>query len=262
MEWLNERRQRWDDLIIRWVLPFGFFVFLTANFYVDNRSAYKTVVYLTVLLPAFIVFLLNTSAQRQIFRQVKGLWPLFIMMAYFALSSLWATESNQVNYFKRGVFILLFVVAVIRLKPPKVDILALMDAAAALVAVMTIWQMWRFYGLEGNDFGIRIVGYNGLINELLSGYFVGVFVCYSLLRAFSFSNQPKKVLIFVVIALPALVFVWFTQSRTPLIWSRGNTSGAGLLLSGTQTGRDHCGGITANYPGGSFWHGPVFHPWL
>mgnify|MGYP006133461763 CR=1 FL=1 len=214
---VGKYRELVDRFIAIKLLPIGLFVFLAFNFLVLSRSSYKTFVYVALFLPALIICVTLANDQVELYKKSIGLRLLAIFVVYMSFSSLWASDSDGVNYFKRASYVLLFTVAWLRFRPSWDRFYTLFDIAATIASIAVLIYIYDFYWQEGMSFSERIYGGNSFINPLLSGSMLGVFVCYIFIRMLQYFGTSKKWLVFAGVLIPLLWFVWLTGSRTPLL---------------------------------------------
>ena len=217
MDSVSQYREKTDSFIISKLLPLGILVFLSASFLVHSRSSYKTFVYLTLFLPVLIICVNCAAGQIEVYKKSIGLRILALFVLYMSISSVWAAESDGSNYLKRALYILLFTVAWMRYRPSWNQFYMLFDLAACVAAIAVTVYMFNYYWIDEKPFTSRISGGNSLINPLLSGSMLGVFVCYIFLRMLQSIGASKKWLLFAFLVIPLSAFVWFTGSRTPLL---------------------------------------------
>lgn len=214
---------RWSSvarmILQKWWIPAGLLVFLTVPFWAPTRNSMKTMVYLSCLLPAFILLIDVKSLYRYI-RSNLDFALLTAILAYLAVSSIWQDEPDRYNYFKFMTYIFLFIYGLavhLKVSEEAITKLLLLGVAGcsigALVTLMMVVQ-----GQPGVvTAGGRIVGYTPLKNPLLTGNLLGVY-CTLLLGWFiTDKNQARHWPIALVLGVPIFIVMLGTGSRSSLL---------------------------------------------
>lgn len=210
------------------IMPVVFLLFLIAPFLVNSRAALKTTTYL-LLVPA--LFLLCDL--RYLWRCVRRqpLLPLLLgLLFYLAASQWWAVEQDpDLDAFKRLAYVGLFVYAIgfnLRVDERWLWWCTLAGAAAcALGAVLSIT------GGEELRMDGRLMAYNIGINPLLSGNLYAGYLVILMGWLGSGRINTWRCVLALVIALPILVFVVATGSRSPMLGLLCALLVVGLLAS-------------------------------
>lgn len=136
---------------LAWALAIGLFVQVSGYVWFESGSARNAQVYLWLLLPALVYGAWQVVGRRSVRIPVEY-WPWLGMLAWMALSTLWASggDDDPGSLAKRGLYIALFLMAVKMLHDRNTDLLrkALLVgvAVAAVGALATI--VYQFFWLE------------------------------------------------------------------------------------------------------------------
>ncbi|WP_144091128.1 O-antigen ligase family protein [Pseudomonas kilonensis] len=103
---------KWQ-VVMLWALAIGLFIQISGRVWIVSGSARNTQIYLWLLLPA-LIFLLCAALNRSRVRLEIQYLPWVAFLAWGALSSIWASnsETSPLSFAKRGLFIALFLLAV------------------------------------------------------------------------------------------------------------------------------------------------------
>ncbi|WP_312374734.1 O-antigen ligase family protein [Stutzerimonas nitrititolerans] len=205
---------RFDDILVRNVLPFGLVALMTGMFWIGDRSDYHRVFYILVALPTFIALLARPHRIAQ-----GASSPIFIVFlafsGYVLLSILWSgTDKSFGTLLKRPLYIaLLFycVAVVILAAPDRINTVLRISIAGAVCAALI--SIIVFYGSGGRG---RLDGYGALYNPLLTSHVYGCFAALALGLLSSTEHKREHGFLLISIALLAVMLL-ATGSRTPLV---------------------------------------------
>jgi len=215
--------QTFVSFLIRYVLPFGWFVLLTGMFWSGGRSGYHSLYYGLVATPCLLVLIFRPALLPPLTRQ-----PVFIAFAvfaaYIALSIAWTSNDNAaLSLIKRPLYVAMFLLSGGIIIQNNVERLSQLLYLSALVAVLSaIISLVVFnHDLYFHKEAARASGYGALYNPLLTAHVYGAFTCYWMTRWVSSqgSSQVKPLTFTLIIGLLLVQ----TGSRTPFV-------GLGLAL--------------------------------
>jgi len=209
---------KWLSAIQDYILPLGFFFFLTGILFFNSMSAYHTQIYLFLLLPTLILLCFK-------FRDLKALFfsPAFqlllLLFALFLFSLLWNDSTvNDIKQFKKTALILTFIVSLIYLhKHNNNIILQILLFSSSVYAIAGLYSIIDLYILQGSSLNSRIIGFGNLSNPLLSSHIYGVFCIFISMYYIASPKSINKSILLAAIFFSLLLFVLLTHSRTPLL---------------------------------------------
>lgn len=90
------------------ILVFGYVFLLSGMFLVSSRGSYKTIVYITLILPVVIYIASNLGRVWREFFSKRIVWSFFLILLYFAFTSVWGGEKSLLTSIRR---VLLYAIA-------------------------------------------------------------------------------------------------------------------------------------------------------
>lgn len=203
--------QRIETILAAYLLPLGFFAFLTGMFWVGDRSDYHRVFYLLIAAPTLLALAL--APRRLLPLANNGLFRAFMTFsAYTLISYLWSgTAHSSVLKYPLFVCVLFCCVALIALEDPKTlqRLFRLSVITASLSAVVSLLIFFH------DGLGTRLPGYGALYNPLLTSHVYGMFAAATIAFLVSALNPGKAA--WSLALLPLIALLLATGSRTPLI---------------------------------------------
>jgi len=202
----------------KYILPTGFMIFLTALCLIESRSSYHTLLYLFLTLPTVIISLLKPALFKASLNST-ALRVTFLLCAFATLSTAWndpsIIDSRNIRYI---INISLFVLsaAYIHYYQPNFIEKALY-VAAAIWAILGLFEIYNFYIQQAQPLSARIVGSGSLKNTLLTSHVYGAFATFIISYYLFNRKQNRYPLIYLFILLGLLLFIVQTHSRTPLL---------------------------------------------
>lgn len=212
---INTCANRLFDIICLWILPAGFFLLLSALFFLPDRSLHHKLFYSLFSIPTLLVVLLRPKELIALFRE-----PIIVAFALFAtyaiISLAWSTtETGASSLIKRPVHtLMLFLGAGLLLRHRMESLKPILLGAALLALVASMHDLFAF-SLAAVA-GERFIGSGAFDNPLLSSHLFGFFGTYWL---FMCVNSKSLRVMGLCLAAFAVMFaaVLETGSRTPLV---------------------------------------------
>ncbi len=212
---IHQNANRLFDSIVLWILPIGYFLLLSALFFLPDRSVHHKLFYVLFSVPTLLAILLRPRELRALASE-----PIIIFFLLFAeyavLSIMWSpTEADAGGLVKRPLHTLMLFVGtylLVRHRPEAVKGLFL--SAALLVAVASLKDIY-IYSRSYVD-TLRLVGSGAMDNPLLSSHLFGFFCTYWLYVCATSKNVRSLLLGLIPLAI-MMIAVLATGSRTPLV---------------------------------------------
>ncbi|WP_425929176.1 O-antigen ligase family protein [Pseudomonas sp. NyZ201] len=203
------------DAITLWLLPVGYFLLLSALFFLPDRSLHHKLYYALFSIPTLIALCLRPAILKELMRE--PIVQFFTLFALFALLSiLWtASDAGTSGLIKRPLHIFMLFAGTCLLVQHRPEMLKpTFFGAALLAAAGSIEDILAFapYFAKGE----RLVGSGAMDNPLLSSHLFGFFCTYWLWASLN-STSLRTRAICVVGLVVMLVAVLATGSRTPLV---------------------------------------------
>ncbi len=207
-----------NSIIRHYILPLGFFFFLSGILFFRSFSAYHTQIYLFFILPSCFL-LVREWKQLSIIFSTRAFQLLLLLIFYAALSLLWNDPAiSDGQYLKRLFIILLFIFAIVNLADDKQDkVIKLLLVSAGIYALAAYYSFFNDYILLDKPVSTRIVGMGNLSNPLLSSHIYGVFSVFIMAYFFTRKRNLKQDMLLIFIFIGLFSFVLLTHSRTPLL---------------------------------------------
>lgn len=199
--------------IKQYLLPLGFFIFLTGLLFARSMSAYHTLIYATFLLPALLVLLLNIKQYQFILfsKLAQALLLLFILLLF---SLYWnAPEVQDMRYAKPVLLIAVFIIGLIQINKPSL-ILNILLLSAICYMLTGLYSMLYFEKYA--DHG-RLIGIGNLTNPLLSSHLYGIYATFIATYFVSMKTSLKMNVLLLIIFAGLMTFLFLTGSRTPFL---------------------------------------------
>lgn len=203
------------DFICLWILPIGYFLLLSALFFLPDRSLHHKLFYLLFSIPTLLALLIRpTDAKRFLREPIVILFILFA--AYAAITISWTlSDTSPSSLMKRPLHTLMLFAGCYLLVRYRPELLNPIFLGAALVALVASARDIHAFALSYAD-GLRLVGSGAMDNPLLSSHLFGFFCTYWLCMCISCRNN--RILPFKLGALVImLTAVIATGSRTPMV---------------------------------------------
>lgn len=213
--------------IERYWLGFGLFGLLSGMYLYPSRNAYKTGLYLTLLLPVLVLLVWGGWHRlRTFFRSSTWLWVA--VYAYFVLSSWWGDPGELLTNAKHALMTMLAAVAVFWVYTEKVVLDRICLAAiVAVAAVATLWIV-DFYLLLDQPFSVRFMSgetdflqlydsdvYGAFYNPLLLSHTLVFFIALTTQQFFRCSDQERGCQALLgLCSVPLLLLLIFAQTRS------------------------------------------------
>ncbi|MFD2643832.1 bifunctional O-antigen ligase/aminoglycoside phosphotransferase family protein [Pseudomonas japonica] len=212
---IHQSANRLFDFICLWILPIGYFLLLSALFFLPERSLHHKLFYLLFSIPTLIALLARPSDLRGFIREpIVILFTLFAV--YAAISIAWSpSESGASSLIKRPLHTFMLFAGcylLVRYRPETLNAIFLGAAVLALFAsARSIYSFASTY-VEG----LRLIGSGALDNPLLSSHLFGFFATYWLCMCIGSKNLRTLLLSLAALSI-MLTAVLATGSRTPLV---------------------------------------------
>ncbi len=207
------------ELVIKsYVLPLGFFFFLSGILFFSSFSAYHTQIYIFLIVPTLILVLIKPRDYTTLFSSPAFI-TLIILLTYTGLSLLWNPPGvEDFKYLKRLLIILLFVLSIITLAKDNTDKLLLMLLIAAVIySASAYYSIFQDYFINHKPISARIIGQGNLSNPLLSSHIYGIFSVFIIAYFFTRNRNIKQDVLLFIIFTGLILFTFLTGSRTPLL---------------------------------------------
>ncbi|TBU92867.1 hypothetical protein DNJ95_12705 [Stutzerimonas kirkiae] len=212
----------WQAVLAR-ALGLGLFILVSGDVWLGSGSARNTQVYLWLLLPA-LIYLGWCMAVRRLRLPCLEYWPWLLMLAWMALSALWATEpevpvSSQV---KRGLYIALFLLAIGLLydySPSllrRVVLLSVSVVALGSLATLLYQFLWLDRPLGYRAYRIYTLGWGGFADyqhPVVAGIFHGSVAAWAFGMAVERKASLRQVAFWLLVFTVLTVYVLLSYSR-------------------------------------------------
>ncbi|MFW3898522.1 O-antigen ligase family protein [Pseudomonas bharatica] len=226
---LHQGANRLFDFILLWLLPIGYFLLLSALFYLPDRSLHHKLYYALFSIPTLLALCLRPSELRNLLREpIVLLFSLFAL--YATLSITWTTSDEAAgSLIKRPLHtFMLFAGTCLMLRYRYELLKPLLLGSAVLALLASIRELHGFAlvvgpMLETHDLawiyttGVRLVGTGALDNPLLSSHLFGFFFTYWLCMCINKSKEPLALSFCLIALLVMFIAIAATGSRTPLV---------------------------------------------
>lgn len=208
-----------SSVISNYILPAGFFFFLTGILFFNSISAYHTQIYLFLIAPTLILVLINRNWFMPILAS-SAFQLLLLLFTYSMLSTLWNDPAiGDFKLFKRLLIILLFILSLIAISKTKTDnIITLLLIAAGIYSIAAYYSFSDFdFFIQKKSVSSRIIGIGNLSNPLLSSHIYGIFTTFIMTYFLATKRNWKKDIGLLFLFAGLLSFVILTKARTPLV---------------------------------------------
>ena len=211
-----------------YILPIGFFFFLTGILFFSSISAYHTQIYLFLILPTLILIVFKFGELKHLLLS-RSFQLLIVLFTFIVLSFSWNnTEVNDAKHLKQLLLILTFTFSLIYLNLKNKDIIIqILLIASIIYAVMSIYSIIDLYLIQNVSINTRLIGSGNLSNPLLSSHIYGIFTVFIVGYYIATPKTVQKSILLAFIFISLLSFVLLTHSRTALV---GLASAFVLLL--------------------------------
>ncbi len=201
-----------------YILPVGFFFFLSGILFFSSFSAYHTQIYIFLIAPALLLILLNHRNYSLIFSS-HAFILLILFLSYALFSLLWnSPEVEDIKSFKEILIIYLFIIAIITIAQNNTKkLILLLLISSLLYSVTAYYNLFQDYIIAQKPFSMRIIGVGNLSNPLLSSHLYGIFSVFTIAYFFTQARNLKSDLLLLFIFTGLILFTFFTGSRTPLV---------------------------------------------
>lgn len=203
------------DCICLWVLPAGFFLLLSALFFLPDRSLHHKVYYALFSIPTLLALCIKPAELKSVGREPLVL--LFVLFAGFAILSLnWSdTSESTMKLIKPPLHTFMLFAGLCLLLRHRFEGLQPILLSAALVALAASTLDLCSY-INNPPAEERLVGSGALDNPLLSSHLFGFFATYWLFIVMTSRKLPTRIFALGAFAV-MFATVLATGSRTPLI---------------------------------------------
>lgn len=200
-------RQKMDNILCSYVVPFGLLAFLTGMFWIGDRSDYHRIFYILVAFPT--VLALAATPQRA-WKSFNGIFFCALAFCgYTALTLLWSGTDRAPSALKHCLYVILIFYAFTL--PSSEQINKIINASLFISAFSALGSISYFFY---TDQDLRLPGYGALYNPLLTSHVYGMFSAIAL--SYIFLNDGRRwiwLTLFIILAILLLL----TGSRTPLL---------------------------------------------
>ena len=205
-------------IVKSYILPLGFFFFLSGILFLSSFSAYHTQIYIFLIVPTLLLLLIKPGDYTHLLSSPAFL-ILLVLLAYTGLSLFWnPPEVNDLKYLKQLLIILLFVISIITLaKDNSHKLILLLLLSAVIYSASAYYSIVQDYVINQKPLSTRIIGQGNLSNPLLSSHIYGIFCTFVIAYFFSQARNLKKDLFLLFIFTGLILFTLLTGSRTPLV---------------------------------------------
>ncbi|NNJ17902.1 polymerase [Pseudomonas putida CSV86] len=203
------------DAITLWLLPVGYFLLLSALFFLPDRSLHHKLYYALFSIPTLIALCLRPAILKELMREpIVQLFTLFVLFAL--LSILWsASDSGTSGLIKRPLHIFMLFAGTCLLVQHRPEMVKPIFFGAALLAVAGSLDDIHAFALTYTQ-GERLVGSGAMDNPLLSSHLFGFF-CTFWLWAALYGKTLRTLGLCLVGLVIMFTAVLATGSRTPLV---------------------------------------------
>ncbi|OLS61068.1 bifunctional O-antigen ligase/aminoglycoside phosphotransferase family protein [Pseudomonas putida] len=212
---IHQGANRLFDLICLWILPIGYFLLLSALFYLPDRSFHHKLFYALFSIPTLLALLLRPREVAALARE--PIVVLFVLFALYAVASLaWSpTTDSTSSLIKRPLHTLMLFAGTCLLLRHRPELLKGIFLAAALVVLVASLRDLYYFALTYVD-GLRLEGSGAMDNPLLSSHLFGFFCTYWLVMCIT-DRRPRFLVLSLVGLTVMFAAVIATGSRTPLV---------------------------------------------
>lgn len=203
------------DAITLWLLPVGYFLLLSALFFLPDRSLHHKLYYALFSIPTLIALCLRPGNLKELMRE--PIVQFFTFFALFAvLSLLWSTsEAGASGLIKRPLHTFMLFAGTCLLVRHRPEMLKPILFGTALVAMIGSLEDIHAFALTYST-GERLIGSGAMDNPLLSSHLFGFFCTYWLWGTL-YSKSLRNLSISLIGLVIMLSAVLATGSRTPLV---------------------------------------------
>ncbi|MCY4329748.1 MAG: O-antigen ligase family protein [Endozoicomonadaceae bacterium] len=147
---VKEYLSRLEQLIIAYILPVGLVIQITGVIWLGRGSGWATQTYLWLILPSFVVFLINIK-KITTWRPTWAEIFLLMFLVWAFLSKGWGnTTLTWADVAKRCIFISLYIYAIIRLGETPEKLQKCLLFCCFVAACAALLSLIYHYGVEGH----------------------------------------------------------------------------------------------------------------
>lgn len=207
-----------EHIIKSYILPLGFFFFLSGILFLSSFSAYHTQIYIFLIVPTLLLLFIKPGDYAPLLSSPAFL-ILFLLLAYTGISLFWnPPEANDLKYLKQLLIIFLFVISIVTLAKDNTNKLILILLLSSVIySALAYYSIFQDYIVNHNPLSTRIIGQGNLSNPLLSSHIYGIFSTFIIAYFFTQARNLKKDLFLLIILTGLVLFTLLTGSRTPLV---------------------------------------------
>lgn len=203
-----------DNCIVRYWLVLGYLILLTGLFWVANGSLFTKLYYGLVATPALLALIVAPRNLRPILQEPIVL-AFLAFSAWLLLSLIWTQADDGLGGLaKRPLYVFMMFAACALIACKDEQLLLKTLRIGALLAVLGALINLYFYFTTASA-GARLIGTGALRNPLLTSHVLGFFCTYWIAAWLTRSERHDWLPI--LLALPLLVALLATGSRTPLL---------------------------------------------
>lgn len=218
-----------ENCIVRHWLALGYLVLLTGLFWVANGSLFTKFYYGLIAAPALFALILAPHNLRPILREPIVL-VFLAFSAWLLLSLAWTQADDGLGGLaKRPLYVFMMFAACALIACKDEQLLLKTLRIGALLAVLA--ALINLYFHFTTAAGARLIGTGALRNPLLTSHVLGFFCTYWI--AAWLTRSERHDWLSILLALPLLVALLATGSRTPLL-ALALTSLWMLLMTGRR----------------------------
>ncbi|RLD73554.1 MAG: hypothetical protein DRJ07_20675, partial [Bacteroidetes bacterium] len=201
-----------------YILPIGFFFFLSGILFFSSMSAYHTQIYLFLILPALVLTIFKFKELSPLLLS-QSFQILIVLFTFIILSFLWNNiEVNDAKHLKQLLLILTFIVSLVFLDLNNKDIIhQILLIASIIYASMSVYSILDLYFIQHASINSRLIGAGNLSNPLLSSHIYGIFTVFIAGYYIVTPKTISKSILLAFIFISLLSFVLLTHSRTALV---------------------------------------------
>ncbi|MNQ23480.1 hypothetical protein D3C85_366450 [compost metagenome] len=219
-----------ENCIVRHWLALGYLVLLTGLFWVANGSLFTKFYYGLIAAPALFALILAPHNLRPILREPIVL-VFLAFSAWLLLSLSWTQADDGLGGLaKRPLYVFMMFAACALIACKDEQLLLKTLRIGALLAVLAALINLYFH-FTTTSAGARLIGTGALRNPLLTSHVLGFFCTYWI--AAWLTRSERHDWLSILLALPLLVALLATGSRTPLL-ALALTSLWMLLITGRR----------------------------
>jgi len=230
---IHQGANRLFDFICLWVLPIGYFLLLSALFFLPDRSFHHKLFYALFSIPTLLALLVRPGEIKLLARE--PIVVLFVLFALYAVLSLaWSpTDESSSSLIKRPLHTLMLFAGTCLLVRHRPEALKGVFLGSALVVLAACIKDVYFFALTYVA-GARLQGSGAMDNPLLSSHLFGFFCTYWLVTCMT--DKHSRMLALSLTGLTVmLAAVLATGSRTPLVALTMALAWITLLRPGRRT---------------------------